>query len=122
SRTLHGALAQVAERKLGWHGGTRIGDCLSELVELHGARVLRPDSVIVILSDGLDVGQPERLGGALRRIRERTSKIIWLNPLLGLAGYQPLAGGMQAALPWVDVFAPAHSVDSLLDIGRHLVK
>lgn len=117
--TLTEALGRVARRKLGWSGGTRLGDCLHRLVENH-ARVLRPDTVFVVLSDGLDVGSPERLAQELRRVKTRTARIVWLNPLLGQPGYEPLAGGMAAALPLVDVFAPAHNIESLMDIGRML--
>ena len=120
ARTLADALGRVSRRTLGWSGGTRLGDCLQRLVERHGARLLRPDTVFVVLSDGLDVGSPERLAQELRRVKTRTARIVWLNPLLGQPGYEPLAGGMAAALPLVDVFAPAHNIESLMDIGRLL--
>jgi len=121
-RRLDEALRRVAQRSLGWNGGTRLGDCLMHLLECHGRRVLRPDSAVIVLSDGLDVGSPERLAAGMRELKSRSRRIVWLNPLLGTAGYQPLAQGMQAALPYIDVFAPAHSVDSLLGIGRWIVK
>jgi hypothetical protein len=121
-RRLDEALRRVAQRSLGWNGGTRLGDCLMHLLESHGRRVLRPDSAVIVLSDGLDVGSPERLAAGMRELKARSRRIVWLNPLLGTAGYQPLAQGMQAALPYIDVFAPAHSVDSLLGIGRWIVK
>ena len=122
ARSIEGALAALSRRRIGWNGGTRIGDSLYTLIEEHGGRVLRPDSVFVILSDGLDTGEPDRLVQGLRAIRTRTRKVIWLNPLLGIEGYEPLAQGMQAALPLIDVFAPAHNLESLLDIERFLVK
>lgn len=122
ARELPQALAAVGRRKLAWHGGTRIGDCLDELLECHGPRVFRQDTVLVVLSDGLDVGEPERLARALDRIRLRTRAVVWLNPLLGQEGYEPLARGMAAALPRLDVFAPAHSLESLLQLERHLAR
>ena len=121
ARRLDEALRRVARRSLGWNGGTRLGDCLFRLLETHGRRVLRPDCAVVVLSDGLDVGPPERLAAGMRELKARSRRIVWLNPLLGSAGYQPLAQGMQAALPYIDVFAPAHSVDSLLSAGRWLM-
>ena len=120
SHALAEALAQVSHLKVGWSGGTRLGDCLRQLLDDHGPRVLRRDTVFMILSDGLDVGPPERLAAGLREVKARTSRIVWLNPLLGQESYEPLAGGMQAALPLVDVFAPAHNLESLMDIGRLL--
>ncbi|HTX38393.1 MAG TPA: VWA domain-containing protein [Bryobacteraceae bacterium] len=102
-----------------WSGGTRIGGSLSEFNARH-ARLLSRDTVLVILSDGWDTGKPELLAAELRSIKSRVRKVIWLNPLLGLPDYQPLTRGMAAALPHVDVFAPAHSLESLLELERHL--
>jgi uncharacterized protein with von Willebrand factor type A (vWA) domain len=98
----------------GWAGGTRIGECLQAFNREHAARLVTSRSIVVIASDGFDTGPAEVLAGQLARLRRRARKIVWLNPLLGRAGYQPLAAGMQAALPWIDVFAPAHNLDSLL--------
>jgi uncharacterized protein with von Willebrand factor type A (vWA) domain len=98
----------------GWAGGTRIGECLQAFNREHAARLVTSRSIVVIASDGFDTGPAEVLGGQLARLRRRVRKIVWLNPLLGRAGYQPLAAGMQAALPSIDVFAPAHNLDSLL--------
>ena len=121
-RNVEPALAAVSRLRLGWHGGTRIGECLRRLVDEHGGRLLRPDTAFIILSDGLDVGPPEALAEALGRVRRRVNRVIWLNPLLATRGYEPTARGMAAALPLVDVFAPAHDLDSLLDIESHLMK
>jgi uncharacterized protein with von Willebrand factor type A (vWA) domain len=70
-------------------------------------------TIVVILSDGLDLGDPDVLAGAMRAIRRRARRVIWLNPLLGDARYRPTAGGMAAALPFVDHFASAHNLESL---------
>ena len=122
SRDVTTALGAVSRLKMGWNGGTQIGRSLRQLVEEHGARVLRRDTVLIVLSDGLDVGPPEELAEALGRARARVDRVIWLNPLLGTRDYQPTARGMAAALPLVDVFAPAHDLNSLLDIESYLVK
>ena len=122
NRDVTTALGAVSRLKMGWNGGTQIGRSLRQLVEEHGARVLRRDTVLIVLSDGLDVGPPEELAEALGRARARVDRVIWLNPLLGTRDYQPTARGMAAALPLVDVFAPAHDLNSLLDIESYLVK
>ncbi|MBI2073175.1 MAG: VWA domain-containing protein [Gemmatimonadetes bacterium] len=96
-----------------WSGGTRIGESLAAFVSRYQRRVLDPRTVVVILSDGLDRGEPEVLVQAMRAIRARARRLIWLNPLLGDARYRPLARGMEAALPFVDHFAPAHNLESL---------
>lgn len=106
ARTLDRLAVEVPD----WSGGTRIGEALEEFVRAHP---LRPTTVVAILSDGLDRGDPERLAAAMRAISRRARRVIWLNPLLGDARYEPLARGMQAALPYVDDFAPAHDLASL---------
>ena len=74
----------------------------------------------MILSDGWDTGAPEALAAELAAVKRRVRKLIWLNPLLGLADYQPITRGMSAALPHLDVFAPAHNLESLLQLEKHL--
>jgi len=112
---LAGALERLAASVPDWSGGTRIGDCLARFVaeELH-----RVDArtVVVILSDGLDRGEPETLAAAMRAIQARARKVVWLNPLLGDPRYAPTARGMEAALPFVDEFLPAHDLASLEDL------
>jgi uncharacterized protein with von Willebrand factor type A (vWA) domain len=102
-----------------WSGGTRIGACLAEFVAAHG-ELLRRDTTLVIVSDGLDLGETELLACAMRALRERARTIVWLNPLLGDARYEPTAAGMRAALPHVDHFAPGHDLESLERLTRLL--
>ena len=83
-------------------------------------RLVDRRTVVIILSDGWDTGEPEVLGEALRAIHRRAGRVVWLNPLLGSTSYQPLTRGMQAALSHVDVFAAAHNLASLEALGRHL--
>jgi uncharacterized protein with von Willebrand factor type A (vWA) domain len=78
-------------------------------------------TIVVVLSDGLDRGDPAELGQAVRRIRARVRRLVWLNPLLGDPGYQPTARGMAAALPFIDCFAPAHNLESLERLLPQLV-
>jgi uncharacterized protein with von Willebrand factor type A (vWA) domain len=75
---------------------------------------------VLVLSDGLDTGEPALLERELLRIRRRVRKLIWLNPLLGMEGYRPLTRGIRAALPLVDAFLPAHNLESLLRLENHL--
>jgi len=96
-----------------WSGGTRIGECLAAFVDRHLDRVVRRGTTVVILSDGLDRGDPAALAEAMRAIRARARTVIWLNPLMGDARYRPLARGMEAALPFVDHLASAHNLESL---------
>jgi uncharacterized protein with von Willebrand factor type A (vWA) domain len=77
-------------------------------------------TIAVIISDGLDTGQPDQLSAALGKLRQRVRRILWLNPLKGRPGYEPAAAGMQAALPHVDVFAPAHNLESLAALETYL--
>lgn len=112
---------KLALISLGWSGGTRIGESLERFNQQYAAKALNSRSIVMMVSDGFDTGSPALLAEQLRRIRRRARKIVWLNPLLGRAGYQPLAAGMQAALPLVDVFAPAHNLESLAALEKQLV-
>jgi uncharacterized protein with von Willebrand factor type A (vWA) domain len=107
---------------LGWSGGTRIGECIQHFNQEYARRILGSRSIVVMVSDGFDTGPPELLAEQLERIQRCARKIIWLNPLLGREDYQPLAGGMQAALPFVDVFASAHSLESLAALESQLIR
>lgn len=113
------ALQKLARLETGWSGGTRIGGSLHSFVTDYG-RLLNGETVVIILSDGWDTSEPELLADALRRIRQKSRKVIWLNPLAGQAGYEPRTAAMQAALPHVDVFASAHDVASLRALGKWL--
>ena len=120
ARRLADALALLSEMTTGWSGGTRIGGSLQDFNRLYATKLLSRETVVVILSDGWDTEEPEVVGAELRKIRQRVSKLVWLNPLLGLEQYEPVTRGMKAALPYIDVFAPAHNLKSLLDLEKHL--
>jgi uncharacterized protein len=114
------ALATVADRVRDWGGGTRIGDALRAF-NLHFARrVMRNGPVVLIVSDGWDRGDPDELARELARVRRSCRRLVWLNPLLGSQRYEPLTRGMQAALPHVDDFLPAHNLASLEQLAEHL--
>jgi uncharacterized protein with von Willebrand factor type A (vWA) domain len=103
-------------------GGTRIGECLATFNRWHAKRVINARTAVVIVSDGYDTGAPERLAEEMRRLRRRCRRIIWLNPLIGWRDYAPEARGMQAALPHVDLFAPAHNLESLAALEPYLAR
>jgi len=102
-----------------WSGGTRIGDCLQEFNLKFASKALTKNTVVIILSDGWDTGTPQLLSDQLAKIKRRARKLIWLNPLLGVSGYEPITRGMSTARPYADVFAPAHNLDSLLALEKH---
>jgi uncharacterized protein with von Willebrand factor type A (vWA) domain len=103
-------------------GGTRIGESLATFNRWHARRVINSRTAVIIVSDGYDTDDPERLGAEMRRLRRRCRRIIWLNPLIGWRDYSPRARGMQAALPYVDLFAPAHNLESLAALEPYLAR
>lgn len=113
------ALGQLSEAVHDWSGGTRIGGSLATF-NAEWAKFVDRRSIVIILSDGWDTGEPERLAEEIQKLKGRAGRLIWLNPLLGSPLYQPLTRGMQAALPHLDVFAPAHNLASLQALERHL--
>jgi uncharacterized protein with von Willebrand factor type A (vWA) domain len=116
------AIARLSLMAQGIGGGTRIGESLATFNRWHAQRVINSRTAVMILSDGYDTGEPERLAQEMRRLRRRCRRIIWLNPLIGWQGYAPEARGMQAALPYVDLFAPAHSLESLAALEPYLAR
>lgn len=120
AQRLQDALHALSQQPAGWSGGTNIGGSLREFNQIHRRKLRSSDTLFVILSDGWDTGDPSVLAGELCAVKRRVRRLIWLNPLLGLKDYQPIASGMSAALPHVDVFAPAHNLDSLLALEKHL--
>jgi uncharacterized protein len=116
------AVERLALLAQGIGGGTRIGESLAAFNRWHAARVVHSRTAVMIVSDGYDTGPPERLGAEMAQLRRRCRRIIWLNPLLGWEGYSPQARGMQAALPFVDLFAPAHNLASLAALEPMLAR
>lgn len=113
------ALAAAQRAMPGRSGGTKIGYCLEQLLARYGGCFDLRSSVI-ICSDGWDTGELARLEGAMRALKARSRQIIWLNPLAASPGYAPSAGGMRTALPFVDIFAPAHNPESLARLEAEL--
>jgi uncharacterized protein with von Willebrand factor type A (vWA) domain len=113
-------LPAVTRQIADWGGGTRIGDALRAFNVGWGRRALRHGPVVLLISDGWDRGDPAIVSREMARLRRSCHRLIWLNPLLGAADYQPLTRGMQAALPFVDDFLPVHNLASLEALAAHL--
>jgi hypothetical protein len=107
------ALAQVTSRVVDWGSGTRIGVSLKQFNDEYGRRALTRGAVVVIASDGWERDDPAVLAREMARVSRAAYSVVWLNPLKGTPGYEPLAQGMRAALPYVDRFLPGHNLESL---------
>ncbi|MGN6485946.1 MAG: vWA domain-containing protein [Thermomicrobiales bacterium] len=107
------AIADVVSSVDDWSGGTRIGESIKTFNYEWSRRVLRSSATVVMISDGWDRGDPWLLSQEMARLQRSCRRLIWLNPLLGAPGYQPLTQGIRAALPYVDHFLPIHNLKSL---------
>jgi len=116
-RDLDRCLDSVSKGVHDFSGGTRIGEALGDFNRRWARRVLGHGAVVIVVSDGWDRGDPARLTAELIHLRRSAHRLIWLNPLLGSEGYQPLTRGMAAALPHVDDFLAAHNLKALEDLG-----
>ena len=106
----------------GWAGGTRIGESLAQFNREHAARLVHPRTAILIMSDGYDTGDPQQLSDALRQLRRRARRVVWLNPLSNRPGYAPICQGMQAALPHLDLLAPGADLASIRAVLPDLIE
>jgi uncharacterized protein len=114
------ALSRVSDAVNDWAGGTRIGESFRSFNQQWARRSLRSSGVVIVVSDGWDRGDPSLVAAETARLRRNCHRLVWLNPLAGTPGYQPLAGGMRAAYPYIDDFLPAGTVASLERLGEIL--
>ena len=114
------ALARCTEAVVDWGSGTRIGASLREFNEIYGRRALSRGAIVLIVSDGWEREDPELVGREMARLARAAYAVVWVNPLKGNPEYQPLAGGMRAALPYVDRFLPGHNLRSLEELAAVL--
>jgi uncharacterized protein len=117
-RAAAGESRRVEGLEFAWGGGTSIGACLREFLQKFGARALGPATLTIVASDGLDVGNPRELAGAVAELRRRSAALIWLNPLLETEGYEPSASGMTAARPHVTAFLNVRRASDLASLAR----
>jgi uncharacterized protein len=111
------ALEEAAKRVVDWSGGTRIGASLKAFNDLWGRRALSRGAVVTIVSDGWEREDTATVGREMARLARCAYAVVWVNPLKGHPDYEPLAGGMRAALPYVDRFLPGHNLASLEDLA-----
>jgi uncharacterized protein with von Willebrand factor type A (vWA) domain len=117
SRDPDAAVHAAASRVVDWAGGTRLGDGLRVFNDEWGIRGIARGAIVVILSDGWDRGEPDALAEQMARLSRVAHKVVWVNPLKASPGYAPLAQGMAAALPYVDVFVEGHSLAALDEVA-----
>jgi uncharacterized protein with von Willebrand factor type A (vWA) domain len=117
---IYTALDRITREVPDWSGGTRIGESLRTFNAEWALRTVNKHTIVLIMSDGLDTGDASVLEHEMEQIQKRAARVIWLNPLLGNDDYRPLARGMSAALPHVNLFASAHNLASLQALGKHL--
>lgn len=113
------AMQLLGGENSGWSGGTRIGESLHVILEEYG-KLIDKKTIVIILSDGWDTGNITQLEKSMESIHRKAKKIIWLNPLAGYATYRPETAGMQAAMPFINVFAAVHNAESLKRLGKWL--
>ncbi len=118
ARSYRQALRRLTEVR-DWSGGTRIGESLAAF-NREWPHLVDRRTIVIVLSDGWDTGEPELLAAELMRIKRRAGRVLWLNPLLGNPSYEPLTRGMAAALPLVDDFAAAHNLAALRELAGKL--
>jgi len=116
------ALDRLSVMAEGAGGGTRIGESLQTFNRWHAARLIHSRTCVMIVSDGYETGDAALLGREMAALARRCRRIVWLNPMLGWDGYAPEAAGIRAALPHVDLFAPAHSLASLAALEPYLAR
>jgi uncharacterized protein len=114
------ALERAAALMPDWSGGTRIGWALREFMDLHGRRGMARGAVVLIVSDGWERDDPSVLSRQMVQLRRHAHRIVWANPRAAAPGFAPLAGGMAAALPYIDSFVSGHSVEALTEVVRAL--
>ncbi|MFV2064700.1 MAG: VWA domain-containing protein, partial [Chloroflexota bacterium] len=121
-RDADAGLARVSDVVSDWSGGTRIGESLREFNRDWARRVLRSSGVVMIVSDGWDRGDPELVAREMARLQRSCHRLIWLDPLAGTEHYQPLAGGMAAAYPFIDDLVAVNDLASLQRLGDLLAE
>jgi uncharacterized protein with von Willebrand factor type A (vWA) domain len=116
------ALDRLSMISAGAGGGTKIGESLRTFNRWHAASAIHSRTCVMIVSDGYETGDAILLGREMAQLAKRCRRIVWLNPMMGWADYAPEAAGIRAALPHIDLYAPAHTLKSLTDLEPYLAK
>lgn len=116
------ALDRLSMMAQGAGGGTKIGESLQTFNRWHAARVIHSRTCVMIVSDGYETGDAALLGREMAALARRCRRIVWLNPMMAWEGYAPEAAGIKAALPYVDLYAPANTLQSLTELEPYLAK
>lgn len=116
------ALERAAARAPDWSGGTRLGAGLKTFLDEHGRRGLARGAVVVVVSDGWERADPALLGEQMARLRRLAHRVVWVNPRSAAEAYQPLVGGMAAALPHVDRLVPGHTPAALDEVAEAIAE
>ncbi len=114
------SLEEIIEKVNNWSGGTKIGDALAAFNEHYAHKHLGSKTLFIILSDGWDTGDTQLISEHMKKIQRKSLKVLWLNPLAGLASWKPEVQGMKAALPYVDALLPFHNIDSLKNVIKSI--
>jgi uncharacterized protein with von Willebrand factor type A (vWA) domain len=118
-KNLNQVLQEISDSVPDWSGGTRIGESFQKLIEIHADRINK-NTVVMILSDGWDIGDIDLLEHCMKTIHRKSKRVIWLNPLLSEPEYEPASAGMQCALPYIDDFLPIYDLESLRNLCNYL--
>ena len=117
-RSAAGKAQRLRPLRHAWAGGTSIGACLRDFLRRFGERTIAKDTIVIVVSDGLDVGDPDVLREAMRELHRRSAGVVWLNPLLDTPGYEPIAAGMRAARPYITTFASVTDAAEFARLAR----
>ncbi len=120
NKTFEEAMRGLSQQVVGWSGGTQIGLSFQEFTDNYSTQLLDKQTIVLILSDGWDTGESDILKDSMQIIKQKARKVIWLNPLAGNPKFTPTVQGMSVAMPFVDIFASVHNVESLKKIGKFI--
>ncbi len=118
-RSLDISLQKIIQKVTHWNGGTQIGNSFKKFNDQHLHKQVHSKTLVMILSDGWDAGEPEIVAEQMKRLHRKAMKVLWLNPLAGNANWQPEVRAMKAALPYIDLLIPFHNIQSLREVVRN---
>ncbi len=119
NRSLDISLQKIIHKVTQWNGGTQIGNSLKKFNDQHLHKQVHSKTLVMILSDGWDAGEPEIVAEQMKLLHRKAMKVVWLNPLAGNANWQPEVRAMKAALPYIDLLLPFHNIESLRAVVRN---